>query len=287
MNNNFDFGFDSEEFVGQSKTVPYCQFINSSNKTFGLGVTAANAELTEFSFQDNWEVQTVEFADGTEESMILTKSPRLVVLNKSKPLMAKENSSIEIYNRDKIEEGGYKVFSYAVVWFLDNENKPLSASPFRLKLSGYSGITFLKNYEYYNEQNCFTRQFLKTYKEVTGDKSLDKSRLFYAHAVFNFKLDRQKVTSSVNGQSSFAVQTTGFLTPTPDNIKTLIIPNKTETSDRIKELVESTQNWINFGNNNAPKNEPEMSAEEANNLNEQEKEVAENTSELLADAIPF
>ena len=150
------------------------------------------------------------------------------------------------YDKEKYQLGDYKAFSYAVVWFLDDNNKPLSELPFRLKLSGYAGITFVKNYSYYSNPNSFCQQFLQTYKELTGDKAVEKNNIFYAHAIYSPQLTRSKVTSSVNGKSSFAIQTEGFTAPNVNNFASLIIKNNTETSNRIKELVELSKSWVRF-----------------------------------------
>ena len=48
MNKHQDFGFNSDEFLGQLTTVPYCQFLNSSSKNYGIAITPANAELAGF-----------------------------------------------------------------------------------------------------------------------------------------------------------------------------------------------------------------------------------------------
>ena len=47
MDNQLDFGFSSEEFLGDLTTVPYCQFLNAGSQKFGLAVTSSNAELAE------------------------------------------------------------------------------------------------------------------------------------------------------------------------------------------------------------------------------------------------
>ena len=243
MSNYQDFGFASDEYNGELTTPPYCQFLNAGNKDYGIAITSANAQLAEFKLIDTWQPIEHEFSDGTAETLFVTQQPRLLILNRSMPLMSNDTETIP-YNKAKFQLGGYKAFSYIVVWFLDNFNKPLSKLPFRLKCSGYSGYTFLKNYSYYNNPDSFCQKFLTTYKTLTGDRAINKNDVFYAHGVYQPMLTRQKATSSVNGQSSFAVMTDRFIEPTKDNFTSLIIKNGSETSNQIKEFIETTKPWL-------------------------------------------
>lgn len=276
MNNSLDFGFNTDEFVGEITTVPYCQFLNANSKNYGMAITSANAELAKFELTDDWEPIEHEFNDGSNETLLLTKQPRLLVLNRSQPLMSNEVEIIP-YNKAKYAEGGYKAFSYAVVWFLDGNNKPLSELPFRLRCSGFAGITFLKNFAYYNNADSFCKRFLQTYKALTGDKAAEKNNVFYAHAVYQPMLVRDKATSSVNGQSSYAVMTKSFVEPTKDNFTSLIIKNGSSTSERIKQLIETTKSWL--------KTDLVEAEEEKTESQELEQDVVE--TDLSADPIPF
>ncbi|MGL5833982.1 MAG: DUF5895 domain-containing protein [Waterburya sp.] len=243
MNNYQDFGFNGDEFLGELTTVPYCQFLNASSQKFGIAITPANAELAKFKIIDSWQPIEHEFSDGTNEILLVTQQPRLLILNRSKPLMSKNLETIA-YSKTKFAEGGYKAFSYVVVWFLDSNNQPISELPFRLKCSGYAGLTFLKNYSYYNNPNSFCKKFLQTYKNLTADRAIDKNDIFYAHAVYQPIFTRTKATSSINGQSSFAVVTDSFLEPTEANFGSLIIKNGSEVSTKIKKLIETTKSWL-------------------------------------------
>ena len=148
------------------------------------------------------------------------------------------------YEKARFFDGGFKAFSYAIVWFLDRDNQPISELPFRLKCSGYAGLTFLKNYSYYNNPDSFCKHFLQVYKTLTGERAIDKNDIFYAHAVYQPSLVRQKATSAYNGQSSFAVMTESFTEPTPANFGSLIIKNGSAQSYKIKQLLETTKSWL-------------------------------------------
>ena len=239
----YDFGFSGDEFLGELTIVPYAQFLNANDKDYGIAITSQNAELAQFELTDSWQPIEHQFAEGTNETLLATKTPKMLILNRSQPLMSNEVETIA-YDKAKFSQGGYKAFSYIVVLFLDDNNKPISELPFRLKCSGYSGITFLKNYDYHDNPDSFCKQFLGVYKSLTGDRAISKNEVFYAHGVYCPKLVRKKATSSVNGQSSLAVQTESFIEPTASNFGSLIIKNGSEVSDKIKELIETTKPWL-------------------------------------------
>ena len=242
MSNYQDFGFGGDEFQGEITTVPYCQFLNASSQKYGIAITPSNVELARFRACDGWRAIEHEFSDGTHETLLVAQQPRLVVLNRSQPLMSDGITTMPYSKVNTV--AGFKAFSYVVVWFLDENNQPLSELPFRLKCSGYAGLTFLKNYSYYNNPNSFCKQFLNVYKILTGDRAIDKNDIFYAHGVYQPNLVRQKATSSYNGQSSFAVMTDSFIEPTTANFASLIIKNGSTLSYKIKQLLETTKSWL-------------------------------------------
>lgn len=263
-NDDRDFGFGGEEFLGQLNAVPYAQFLNAGDRQYGLAVTSKNAELAGLELIDSWKSLEHEFSDGTDDILFVTTQPKILVLNRSQPMMSNETETIA-YNKAQCEPGGYKAFSYAIVWFLDENNKPISELPFRLKCSGYSGLTFLQNYNYYNNPNSFCQQFLEVYKSLTKDSAIAKNDVFYAHAVYQPQLVRKKATSRVSGQSSWAVMTDGFIQPNQDNFGSMIIQNGSVTSIKIKEAIETTKPWLKTetvtDNDEAQIPQPEVVAE--------------------------
>ncbi len=272
MSNYQNFGFDSQEFQGELTTPPYCQFFNVSNQKYGIAITLINAELAEFELIDSWQPVDHEFSDGTRETLLVTQKPRLLILNRSVPLMSDGIETLA-YDKVKHQTGKFKAFSYVVVWFLDNNNQPISRLPFRLKCSGCAGLTFLKNYSYYNNPNSFCQKFLQTYKTLTGDKVIYKNDVFYAHGVYQITLTRQKAVSSVNGQSSFAVMTESFNEPTESNFGSLIIKNGSQVSNKIKEFIEITKPWLKA---------PSSQLETDDNLASQDQETEEYNQTLVA-----
>ena len=72
MQNNQDFGFNSDEFLGELSSIPYAQFINASTKDFGIAITSTNAELAKFKLIDSWQPIEHQFADGSQTTLLIT-----------------------------------------------------------------------------------------------------------------------------------------------------------------------------------------------------------------------
>jgi hypothetical protein len=253
-NQEFDFGFNSEEFEGEVVSVPYAQFLNGSDTVFGLAISKSNAELAEFS-GEGYQLIDHRFTDGTEVQMYICQTPRMVIINRSEPLMSNESETIP-YDKIKYQEGDWKAFSYIVFWPVNAKNQPLSQMPFRIRCSGFAGITFLKNYSYYSNPDSFVRKFLAIYKALTGDRQIEKNEVFYAHAVYQIGLIREMAKSTHNNKSSMAVKTDSFLEPTKENFASLIIRNGSEFSDQIKSAIEETKAWLKTGTSAAVDSEP-------------------------------
>lgn len=255
MNQALDFGFGGDEFKSDAKVIPYAQFLNGSSTIYGFAITQANAEMTGFEPTPDWEFIDYEFVNGDLDKLYITKSPRVLCINRSRPLMQSKdpgNSKIMPYEKEIFNADEYKAFSYMVIWPVDANNQLLSESPLRLKCSGYAGISFLKNFDYYNNNDSFCRNFLQTYKNLTSDRAINKNDVFYAHGVYQPNLVRQKVTSSYNGQSSFAVVADSFLVPDTSNFASLIVRNGSDVSDRIKQQIEDTKSWVDISEPEEP-----------------------------------
>jgi hypothetical protein len=97
------------------------QFLNADSQKYGIAVTSTNAELAKFELIDTWQPLEHQFNDGTIETLFVATKPRLVILNRSKPLMSNASETLP-YDKDKCKQEGYKAFSYVAVWFLDNKN---------------------------------------------------------------------------------------------------------------------------------------------------------------------
>ena len=237
-----DFGFNSSEFEGTEEIIPYAQFINPVRSVnWGIGIKASCAEAAKFNPDSNWKLVKHKFGDGNREEIYLCQKPRLIILARSGALMGKDGQ-VTKYNA-QLKNQGWKSFSYAIVFFLSEQNELLSETPFRLKCGGQAGITFIKNYSHYSNQECFTKKFLICYQYLTGDTS-PKNQLFFSHAVYIPFLREGEAFNRDKTQSSPACLTDGYLVPTPENLVTLIIRNATYTSDLIKQGIKATADWI-------------------------------------------
>ncbi len=285
---NLDFGFNSEEFKGSIETIPYAQFINpvrSSN--WGIGIKTDIAEMADFNIIKGWDIVEHEFDDGNKTNLIISQSPRVLVLHRSPALMA-SGKIVKPYNREFYTEANekarnddekWKAFSYLVVFFVDENNNLLSETPFRLRCSGQAGASFTKNYSNWNNQQSFCYTFLKVYQQLTGDRTA-KNQLFYSHCVYVPTLAKDKAVHGITGKSSWACLTKGFLEPTEKNIKSLIILNNSETSQKIKESIELSKDWFRLN-----PVEVEQTSEETPSV-DRDTPAIENTENDLSE-IPF
>ena len=247
MNKTQDYGFNSDEFLGTLAHIPYAQFLNASNSTYGLAVTQPNAEASDLNIdKEYWRYHEHEFSNSEKVNTFIAIKPRVLILHRSNPFYKTVDDNIYKYNPSlkKVKEG--KAFSYLVVWFLDKNNNPLSKMPFRLLCKGYSGISFIKQYDYHDNSKSFCRQLLNVYKKATGDQKQELNEIFYAHAVYEPLLERKKVTSSYVNQSSYAVVTTSFDQPTIETLPNILIKYGTNMSQRILEARLLSKNWLNI-----------------------------------------
>jgi hypothetical protein len=100
----------------------------------------------------------------------------MVVINRSIAMMSDGAKTIP-YDKKLRETGDYSAFSYVVVWLLDQSNQPLSTLPFRLRCSGYAGITLLKNYQYYNNPNSlfWLIDYQKWFKSIKPNQRISRN----------------------------------------------------------------------------------------------------------------
>lgn len=224
-------------------TPPYCQFIRGTASKFGLGIDPINARKAGFADNPLWQKTTHEFNSGNEEEVYLTRQPRMVVLNRSKTMMTDNGRDIYLYDREECK--GYKAFSYWVIWFVDNENRPLSRLPFRLRCTGYQGTSLMKLYDYPNEENTFCDHVIDIYQRKARNPQIANKELFLAHAVYQPNLVREMKAPKSNPQhGSMTVIARDFLIPTAENFSSLIIKNGSLESQWISKFIADTKPWL-------------------------------------------
>ncbi len=239
-----DFGFNSSEFESEREIIPIAQFLNPvRTSNWGIAIKINLATAANFNADDSWKIVKHQFSDGKNETLLLCQSPRLVVLHRSGALMSKDE---EIIKYDASKQGtAWKSFSYAIVFFLDKNNQPLSQIPLRLKCVGQAGISFIKHYNHYNNSQSFTQKFFQVYQELTGDCT-PKNQVFFSHAVYVPNLVKGLAKSRSSELCSPACLTEGFLEPTTDNFTSLIIKNGSPVSTQIKQARADTEHWISL-----------------------------------------
>lgn len=247
MNNYLDFGFNSDEFLGKLNYIPYAQFMNASKDNYGLAITETNAQITDLNIDDQYfRLCQHEFTNSDKANIFIAIRPRILVLHRSQPYYRGEDDNVYKYSALIKKSLPGKAFSYVVIWLLDKENKPLSKMPLRLLCKGYAGLSFNRQFDYYDNKQSFCTQLLSVYKQATNDQKQQLNNMFYAHAVYEPLFERKKVTSQEVNQSSYAVVTTSFEQPTLQNIKNILIPYNSEVSKLIQSAMELSSDWINL-----------------------------------------
>jgi len=248
---DFDLGFDTEEFKGNEQTVTYAQFLNPyKSPHWGIAIKKDQAEIAGFKPDNTWKTVEHKFKGSSQpETLYLCKEPRIIVLNRSRLLKCSPEGQVSLYDHSK-DQGlskEWKKYTYLIVWFLGENKQPLSDLPFRLKISGQAGMSFINHYKNYTGQSCFCGEFFKLYKELNPrDKDNSKSDLFYAHTIYKPEMEEKEAKSKYTGESSDVCMTVGFVKPTRKNFLDLVISKKKnpELSDRILEQIENTKYWI-------------------------------------------
>lgn len=284
-----DFGFENEPTL-ESSIIPFCQFFNppkSGKGNMGIGIKPEQAELA--GFKPDSSFKKVEHYFGEQQTEVfLASAPRLLVLNKSKQLYMKsrnEGSYTEKFNLNQYTENkaNYKIWGYAVVMFLSQDNKFLSELPFRIKSNGVAGISFMEcwNGGKTNTPNLFAHLF-KQYQQVTGKKLEPIS--FKSHMIYEPTFER-KMVGKGNNQSPVCFTT--------DFKKYELQDGLISRSQEIVDFVELTKSWgepstilreysENIDDNLASKTDSDGVVHDT----ELEQELAK-LDEANSDAIPF
>lgn len=248
---NFDLGFDTQEFRGHEQVIPYALFLNPyKSPHWGIAIKKNQGEIAGFIPDGDWESVEHKFKGSEQgEMMYLTQKPRVVILNRSRLLKCSPEGQISLYNHaiDHDLPKTWKRYSYVVVWFLGKDKNFLSEVPFRLRVSGQAGMSFINNYRNYSGTSSFCEEFFQLYKKLNpADKDNTKNDLFWAHTIYVPQLAEKEAKSKITGECSDVCMTVGFVKPTKENFLDLVISRKKdqELSDRILEQIENTKGWI-------------------------------------------
>lgn len=275
MVNSNDFGFDTSDF--EVETVPYAQFINGKvpSDPFGLAIKKEVAEREDIKFspdESSGFVLKNHYFKGKKEpdTLYISLAPKMLVLNEGPVLMAHKDDKkipVSLFDKNRYSEGCYKAYSYIIIMLLDNNNQPLSEKPFRLKCSGFAGMSFKNFYYNYREpKKSFVQQYYEVYCKLTNSKvqpqlnfNKPSVRQFFAHAIYSPLMEVEEAVNA-KGDSSWAAVTTGFVKPTEKNFESFLIPAKlngkrNELSLKIEQWIEETQDWLSLKQANDEQNE--------------------------------
>lgn len=144
---------DASKFSEDS--IPYMQILNPKDKDldgkFGLGIKKEIAEQVGFTPDENWSLINYHFSAGSSATqMYVSKTPRLVVLEKTQKRLFKDDKNMctkyakdVVYDSIPQEDKKYtKWVDYYLVALLSEENDFLTNSPLRLVASNTSGTRF-------------------------------------------------------------------------------------------------------------------------------------------------
>lgn len=270
---DFDLGFATEEFRGNERIIAYAQFLNPyKTPHWGLAIKKKQAEIAGFVPDSTWKPVDHKFKGSEQfEKLYLCVEPRILILNRSRLMKCSPDGKVSLYDHSTDHDlpGTWKRYTYMIVWFLGANKQPLSALPFRLRISGQAGMSFINNYRNYVGTSCFCDEFFKLYKQLNPtDRDNSKNNLFWAHAIYKPIFAEKEAKSRLTGECSDVCMTVGFVRPTRENFLDLVIrKNKDqELSDRILEQVEKTKVWIKF---------EQISKEETNTFNESQNNESE------------
>jgi len=240
-------GLNDADFAGGLNSIPYAQFINPSgpdSEVWGIGIKKGSADLAGFKPDENWQLISHQFGESAySEELYISSTPRVIVLNQGKLLMQSKNGGKYFeFDPDLREKGGFeKVFSYVVIWFVGENNEPLSDKPFRLRCSGKPGGSFRQNF-YSGNPKCFAKMFLNLYQDLSEDKT-PKNWLFFAHTIYQPKIEIEEITLQ-NKSKVYVATTKSFVEPSLDNFVDIAIANGCDLSMKIREAMATSESWL-------------------------------------------
>ncbi len=235
------------QFEGDITLVPFAQIINPNKdpKIFGIGIQDSEANSAHFKPDEDWlEIKDYYRVGST---IFVTSTPRILFLNSSDLLLEKEGV-IKLFKKStwaKDKKDAWKIFRYAVVYFLDRNQNLLSKEPFRIKLAGSSGYALFQSYYSSKDRQCFCKQLLSAFKLLSpGNKGVNE--YFFTHGIFAPTLVSKTVELD-NGDTVGLIAVKSFEIPdgsSRDSFLKTFINGKSETSNLIKSATEVTQSWV-------------------------------------------
>lgn len=265
------FDFEDEKFKAPpSNVLPWCQLINpqlsaDGLKPYGLAVKIDQAKASGFTPDANWQPIDYEFSTGAIESLLITTTPRLLVVRRG-PVCVKNRATGEIlgtlmdrYEEFKADRLKFKTFTRYLVFLVGQDKSLLHQNPLRLTLSGAAAASFGNSYRSRRDgvAQGFTAELEQAYADFRKQPYAPKGQLFHAHGIFCPFLEA--VEKGAGSNTAWVADTTDYEHPTASNLADYMIPSSSEESETICSTFED---YKDFGQD-IPKLEtpkPEMAA---------------------------
>ena len=256
MNPSATFDFEDEKFKAPpSKLLPWCQMINPTLhldglKPYGLAVKLEQARASGFTPDENWQPVEHEFSTGAIETMLMTTTPRMLIVRRG-PLCVKDRMSGDILGRFsdfaeeyKADRPKYKTFTRYLIFLVGQDQKLLHKTPLRLSLSGSVGAGFGIAYRSskMGELTGFTAELEQAYADFRGQAFAPKGPLFHAHGIFCPTFEA--VEKGIGNNTAWVADTSDYEHPTASNLADYMIPSNSEES---KLICETFEDYKDFG----------------------------------------
>jgi hypothetical protein len=205
--------FESPEFAPTQSASPFAQILNPKlGGAVGFAVTEKNAIAAGLSLPSTWEKTTHEFGSGDEETVYVTKTPRLLVLGGSALIMRDRETrkTISKFNNFTYNKTEHSLYRRMWCYILNESNGFCHAEPLAIAIGGASGASFMSTWLTIKPRGGFIDKMEALYAAATNKPKANKGELFHAHCVYEPILEVQ--SRGVQKTSKVTV-TTGFKEP--------------------------------------------------------------------------
>jgi Family of unknown function (DUF5895) len=229
--------FSSEEFNDTSrKSFPWLMLV-AKPKKHGIFVTTEQAEEASWKDYRVYPSYTHELKTGDELAGFLIPNPRLLVIQSGEMLKLERDTGKIVGTYEKGDnKRGYKAGQKHLVMFLGEDNKPLHEHPFAWTIkSGVMQAQFSINLRE------FRKQFEKAWSQSRGEKNGAKSNRFHALTVFEFFIGVEMMGEGSNSNNAAVIK--GFVTPTPETVKSLFVGYDEDTKKMAFEIFDDNEDF--------------------------------------------
>lgn len=149
------------QIQSESNIAPFAQYLTKTDpvniqggwkQVYGFVVSAKNAELVDFTVQeeDKWELIDFPFQTGKTDTIFVSANPRICVLGSSRLYMAEKANRTEYkpYNKDfyQANKDAYHIYTQYGVFFVSQKGLLMHNKPLFIRLKGVVGAQFARYY---------------------------------------------------------------------------------------------------------------------------------------------